>query len=220
MIGAWFGGSKPNFHTFLPPVAEQLNRLRTPRPMTTPDGEKNVSFRLLTVSADNPAKEAVLELKCNACGICEQAALSERDAAGRPTIPTFPLATPPAAIRTRASMLQDAETAVDEGLDHSHGIRGPTSLMLVEDIDPVLPIDYSHNICLRVNDKLLSLMFDVKHRDQPFSVRNRAAEFDLLLTNTSPPPSSHDLHDRIRSTPAIGRRWSTGRFSSTMAPWC
>ena len=193
MIGAWFGGSKPDFDSFLRPISAQLNELRVPKEMRDPEDQIIlVSFRLLTMSADNPAKEAMLNLKASACGICEQVAELVADAAGHLTIHTFPLQEPPAIIRTKEAMLDQAEAVVAQVgagavIDDVGGVKGPTSLMLIQDLDPVLPIDYSHNVCLRVTAKMLGLWFDAAHGDQVFSVRGRLIEFDQLMTDVRPP---------------------------------
>ena len=152
------------------------------------DGDDHlVSLHMLTVTADNPAKEALLNLKSTACGICEQEPVFMDNVAGMASIATFPYLQPPAQIRTPASLLADATRALDGDLEEAHGIHGPTPLMLINDVDPVMPIDYSHNVCLRVVAKSLTLWFDPKHKDEPWSAHGHLAQFDLLMTNVRPP---------------------------------
>ena len=73
ILGAWWG-PKPDYTCFLAPLATQLNTMAAEGFMATNHNQQyiNVTLRLLTVTADNPAKDALEKLKANACGTCHQ----------------------------------------------------------------------------------------------------------------------------------------------------
>ena len=188
MLGAWFGKEKkPNFRTFLKPLAAQMNRLQhgfqVARPQAPP---RVVSFRLLTFTADNPAKEDLGAYQSTACGICQQAAQFVNNINGHATVPTFPWQQQPAPLRTRENILADAQLAHDSG-NPSHGIKAPPPIVRFEGLDIIQAIDYLHNFCLRVMSLLLALWFSEDHRQKPFSRRARVGEFNGKMTDTRPP---------------------------------
>lgn len=186
MLGAWHGNQKPAFDIFLRPLANQLNTLKNGISMTTPDGEKMISLSNLTMTADNPAKEGMMKLKKNACGSCFQVCVNLPNPVGGPPLATWPLQVPPAALRTRESLMQDAEHAINTGHPH-HGVKGLSSLLLVEGVDPILPIDYQHNVCLNVVKRLLQLWFDHTYAGKPWSIIQRVDDFDRLMTGMKAP---------------------------------
>ena len=101
MLGAWFGGKKPDFKAFLRPLAVQLNKLRAGVNMNTPIGEIPISFSTLTMTADNQAKEAVVNYQSTVCGICQQVPEFVENAVGLANVTTFPFQQQPAPLRTR-----------------------------------------------------------------------------------------------------------------------
>jgi len=185
LLAAWHGPGKPEFRTFLSPVMAQLQKLRNGLIVHTPDGDRQVTLRLLAVTADNPAKEALLRLSSNACGVCLQAPELVANVNGVNTVATFPyIANPP--LRTRASIIADALAAA-ETQRVTNGLAGPSVLSLIPELDLVFGIDYQHNVCLRVMSKGITLWLDPAHAGRPWSIRNRVAEFDNLMVNTRPP---------------------------------
>jgi len=108
------------------------------------------------------------------------------NAAGVPNIPTYPLINPPAAIRTAAGLLNNAVQAQQAG-HPINGIKGAPPILLIDDLDPILPVDYTHDVCLRVMSKLLNLWFDVKHYQQQFSIRPRLGDFNALMSSQKAP---------------------------------
>ena len=187
ILGAWFGGKKPDFSCFFEPLTEQINSFGNGKMMMDPNGVmRNVSLRMLTMTADNQAKEALLNYQGTVCGICQQVPHFVENVAHVANVATFPFQVPPAVIRTGENILADAGQAL---LLHApqHGIKGPSPLALVQGVDVVVPIDYQHNFCLRVMAKLLRLWFDQKHHAEPFSVRQRVGDFSRRMTDTKPP---------------------------------
>jgi hypothetical protein len=108
------------------------------------------------------------------------------NAAGVVNVPTFPLVNPPAQLRTEESLLQNANEAVIAG-NPVRGIKGASAVMLIDGINPILALDYTHDICLRVMAKLLNLWFDQKHHNQAYSIRGRLPEFDALMQHQKAP---------------------------------
>ena len=108
------------------------------------------------------------------------------NAAGVANIPTYPLINPPAPIRTAAGLLNNAVQAQQAG-QPINGIKGAPPILLVDHLDPILPVDYTHDVCLRVMSKLINLWFDVKHGAQPFSIRPRRGDFNDLMKSQKAP---------------------------------
>jgi len=73
ILGAWWG-RKPTFSCFLGPLSDQLNSLKDIGFFAQNHLEENihVTLRMLTATADNPAKEALDNYKANTCGLCHQ----------------------------------------------------------------------------------------------------------------------------------------------------
>jgi len=73
ILGAWWG-RKPTFSCFLGPLSEQLNSLKDLGFFAQNHLEENihVTLRMLTATADNPAKEALDNYKANTCRLCHQ----------------------------------------------------------------------------------------------------------------------------------------------------
>jgi len=73
ILGAWWG-RKPHYSCFLSPLAEQLNILAGDGFVAQNHLQQpvNVTLRMLTATADNPAKEALENYKSSACGQCHQ----------------------------------------------------------------------------------------------------------------------------------------------------
>ena len=186
MLGAWFGGKKPDFKAFLRPLAVQLNKLRAGVNMNTPIGEIPISFSTLTMTADNQAKEAVVNYQSTVCGICQQVPEFVENAVGLANVPTFPFRQQPAPLRTRHNMVALGQQAVQQQ-EPVNGLKGGTPLLWINNLDPVLPIDYQHNVCLRVMAKLLSLWFGEAGAGKEFSRKNHVDAFDKLLKDTRPP---------------------------------
>jgi len=71
ILGAWWG-RKPDYSCFLSPLAEQLNILAGDGFVAQNHLQQpvNVTLRMLTATADNPAKEALENYKSSACGQC------------------------------------------------------------------------------------------------------------------------------------------------------
>jgi len=187
MLGAWFGvEKKPDFRVFLKPLAAQMNKLRIPFQVETPSGAVQASFRLLTKTADNPAKEDIINYLSTTCGICQQAPVFVANVNGVATIPTFPKLEQPAVMRTTLNILQDS-VAAHQVRAPSHGIKGPVPMIQFQGVDLVLPLDYQHNFCLRVMAKLLELWFGEANGGKPFSRRDQVRVFDRKMTDTRPP---------------------------------
>jgi hypothetical protein len=188
MLGAWFGNQKkPNFRVFLKPLAEQMNRLRGGFQAVNHQGNpQQISFHLLTTTADNPAKEDIGAYQSTVCGICHQVPEFVANVNGHATVPTFPWKQQPATLRTRETIINDAQVAVQTGAP-SRGIKGPPPLLRFEALDIVQGIDYLHNFCLRVMALLLNLWFSEAHRLKNFSHRNQVDEFDSRMVDTRPP---------------------------------
>jgi len=241
LVGAWFGGKKPDFTIFFKALAAELNPWQEPRQLPTAEGPLNVSLKLLTITADNAAKEAML---CYShCGWCEQEPEMMENAAGRNTVPTFPLQDDVSPARTRQSFIDDAMVALerqgvladeadeaddnaendagsdagsdvgsnageelgdderdeDEGLaddegdqdedavDGSHGITGPTPLLLFNDLDLIVPQEYQHGGCLRPVPKLMQLWFGKGHAGKAYSIRPQLEVFDRMIADARPP---------------------------------
>ena len=72
MVGAWWGEKKPDFHCLFPAVAARINALSQGFHVLTPEGPLFVTLRMLTMTADNPAKDYLVNKKSTACGICQQ----------------------------------------------------------------------------------------------------------------------------------------------------
>jgi len=213
LVGAWFGGKKPAFDVFFERVAAELNALQTPRTMKTPDGDLDVSLKLLTMTADNAAKEPMLGIKSTHCGACEQEPEFVANKRGVMSVPSFPLRAIAAPARSHESFLMDAATAherrdpevnadVDSDLesddedafgdiegeaDDSHGVKVVAPLLNFHELDILLPQEYQHGVLLRVVGKLLLLLFSVQYVGQAFSHRAQLATLDRLLTDTRPP---------------------------------
>ena len=143
MLGAWFGGKKPDFKAFLRPLAVQLNKLRAGVNMNTPIGEIPISFSTLTMTADNQAKEAVVNYQSTVCGICQQVPEFVENAVGLANVPTFPFRQQPAPLRTRHNMVALGQQAVQQQ-EPVNDLKGGTPLLWINNLDPVLPIDYQH----------------------------------------------------------------------------
>jgi len=73
ILGAWWG-KKPSFQCFLKPLSDHLNELKDNGFLTLNfiGVNINVTLRMLTATADNPAKEALENYKSTACGLCHQ----------------------------------------------------------------------------------------------------------------------------------------------------
>jgi len=206
VLGAWWG-KKPEFSCFLDPLSVQLNDLKAHGHLILNHQNQpvQVKFRLLTVTADNPAKDALEKLKPTNCGLCDQARKVNNNTIvatnvnvlshvvadfvanrnGHLTVATFPVKDPPAHLRTNESMLADGEQATPEHA--SHGIKGPIPLALVDDVDLRLPVDYLHDVCLRHANKQLRLWFDSTHRNEAFSVRPEVDAFDRKMKGMKAP---------------------------------
>ncbi len=81
--GAWFGSNKPNFCTIMQPLAAKLNVLTENGKMfDTPNGPKLVKVFPLAFTADNPAKDALLnKIGFNGnrgCDNCDQEGLKKK----------------------------------------------------------------------------------------------------------------------------------------------
>lgn len=188
MLGAWFGKQKkPNFKSFLKPLAGQMNRLREGFDATDHQGAlKRITFHLLATTADNPAKEDLGAYQSTVCGCCHQVPEFVPNVNGAATVPTFPFKQEPATLRTRETIIDDATVALQTGAP-SRGIKGPPPLLWFLALDIIQSIDYLHNFCLRVMALLLSLWFSETHRLRGFSHRNMVEEFDARMVDTRPP---------------------------------
>ena len=86
MLAAWWG-SKPDWKCMMAPLRGQLNQLNDTGLIIQDHLNQNVlvTLRMLTATADNPAKESMLNYQSNRCGVCQQ----ERKPANLPPRPWF-----------------------------------------------------------------------------------------------------------------------------------
>jgi len=75
LAGVWFGKDKPNFQLFLEPFAHKVNTMKEGFQVQTPQGEQLVRCFTLTMTADNPTKDEMMnKVGYNGfygCGVCE-----------------------------------------------------------------------------------------------------------------------------------------------------
>ena len=112
LLGTWFGSSKPDFHLLMDPISTQLNHCQFQG--DTPEGEREISFKLLALTADNQAKEMVLNLKSTHCPNCQQVPVYEKNRNGVETVACFKYEAVTAE-RTNANIGEDMDQAYDEG---------------------------------------------------------------------------------------------------------
>jgi len=112
LLGTWFGSSKPDFHLLMDPISTQLNHCQFQG--DTPEGEREISFKLLALTADNQAKEMVLNLKSTHCPNCQQVPVYEKNRNGVETVACFKYEAVTVE-RTNVNIGEDMDEAYDEG---------------------------------------------------------------------------------------------------------
>ena len=80
MLGAWYGPKKPDFHIFVNPIAQQFRALEDEGlDVQLSNGEqRHIRVQLLTLTADNQAKDMIINQQPNSCGNCEQPSKKEK----------------------------------------------------------------------------------------------------------------------------------------------
>jgi len=114
------------------------------------------------------------------------AAVNMANAVGVATVPTFPFeSNPNPVIRTKQSFTAGGVNATEQL--PVNGIKGPSPMLLIDDCDPVMAFDYSHDVCLGHVKKQLNLWFAPKFQGEAFSFRQEVGNFDRLMRRIKAP---------------------------------
>ena len=212
LTGLWFGKQKPSMGTYLKPFLDTFKELEDGITLYSPD--KNTDFLLkgylLCGTADLPARC----LLCNSiqfngsysCWKCVQKGESALVRKGYAHVFPFNCEQPKGPIRTKESVLCDAQKALDlqDSGDKTHsvnGVKGPSWLNFFPKFDIVngIAIDYMHGVLLGVQKLLLNLWFGVSHKSKPFSYYNKVGLADERLLNIKPTSSVSRLPRSIEN---------------------
>lgn len=125
------------------------------------------------------------------CFICEHPGETCQTGAGHNTV--FPPNGGPYLRRTKERMHAQAKLALEEGIEHARGIKGPSVVSLIShlDISRAFAPDYMHVICLGVFRMLLSLWCDTSNKAEDYYLKKRMKEqINCELASIRPPDST------------------------------
>lgn len=196
LAGVWFGPDKPFMLTFLKPFYNAFLQLETNgvnivNPM---NGEEiTVHAILLCGSCDLPARCLV----CNSiqfngyygCLRCQQSGKSLKTAkGGHVHVYPFIETDPSGPVRTKLSMIRDAQQAVQQKWC-VNGIKGPSWFAALKHHDIVFgtAIDYMHCALEGIMKRLLELWFTSKESGKPFNISSQVEDVDKRISEIKPP---------------------------------
>lgn len=195
LAAIWYGPEKPEFAMFFDSLTSSLTKMKQGIPVKL-STEETISVQgiLLFGTCDLPAKADCLNLMHHngeyGCPVCTLASENHETAAGHTRIFRYSNELP---LRTS----DDHETFGIEALESNQavmGVKGPTLLSkLMPDVMKGSAIDKMHCVDSGCIKKLFSLLFDIEHRHEPFSLFDVIGLIDARLCSIKPPKFVHRM---------------------------
>jgi hypothetical protein len=196
--GLWYSPIKPNFNTFMLPLFDSFQKLKSGINMFLFDKKEIVKALILNLTADKPAKAAVLNMKGhngkNSCPKCK--IVGKSVAVEGCTRKKF-------CFQEKESELRDSKSAIDDGLRATptvpvNGFKGPNNFSkFVPDFINGIAEDVMHGLYGGVGGKkMLEFWFSSKYQSKTYSLLNNLIEVETRLKKIKPP---NFIKRRLRS---------------------
>jgi hypothetical protein len=193
LCGLWFGDQKPCMNMLLKPLHRSLCVLKEGIKVHVNQKEEYCHGYLICLSADLPAKSLALNMVQfngqSSCIKCLQPGCNFRTVT-KGNVHIFPYQdeNPDGPPRTSDSVKVDAHKATTTKTN-THGIKGPSFLMMTESFDYVrsTAVDYMHCALLGIERLLTNLWFLPKHAKELFSLYSYLDLVDSRLSQIKPP---------------------------------
>ena len=190
LCGLWFGHSKPFMATFMEPLHQEFKELENGISIEIDGNLEKCQGFLLCLTADLPARSAVLNMtQFNgqfSCIKCLSKGENFRTTKGG-NIHIFPYTGETPVPRTKEDCINDAHTAYQTN-SISRGLKGPSFLLALSSFDTVrsVSIDYMHCILQGITKLLIGLWFTSSKSSESFSLYHFVDVVDSRIKEIKP----------------------------------